>query len=147
MTPTLQQPTGRDSVCEKKSLNASQVVLANFASEPTCRDTLDFDNNGKAEITESVALLAFLFLGVSPPALPGHLECDIDPHGDEDGLTTNAMKRAPTSRRSQRNWRILHGKLQLEKKLEEFYAEPAEDRIVEETSRAYAGGVWDGSRN
>ena len=51
------------------------------ASEPTCRDAADANDDGKIDISDPVATLQFLFTGetkLSPPRTPG-----LDPTPDE----------------------------------------------------------------
>ena len=56
---------------------------------PSCEDAADTDDNGTIELTDAVALFAFLFLGQSAPPEP-YPACGVDP--TPDALTCEASR-------------------------------------------------------
>jgi hypothetical protein len=51
--------------------------------EPDCADAADADDNGTLEITDTVYLFGFLFLGGDPPPAPGPSDCGEDGNSDK----------------------------------------------------------------
>lgn len=51
------------------------------AGSPTCFDACDTNDDAALDITDAIASLGFLFLGLSPPPPP--LDCELDPTPDQ----------------------------------------------------------------